>query len=132
MRWSISPKWFLAGATLRGRGRASVMPNVIGVRSFFNEKRPDTNNPPIHNVPLEPHDNPVDDHASPANRQGGVRPSRLGGDVRKRQPPGRHNPASRGGRFNKAGGTVRDVVSTPDTLINRYGHPRYAEVVFGR
>ena len=25
--WSISPKWFLAGATLRGWGRASVMPD---------------------------------------------------------------------------------------------------------
>src|SRR5208283_4757523 len=25
--WSISPKWFLAGATLRGWGRASGMPD---------------------------------------------------------------------------------------------------------
>ena len=27
--WSISPKWFLAGATLRGWGRASVMPDPV-------------------------------------------------------------------------------------------------------
>jgi len=27
--WSISPKWFLAGATLRGWGRASVMPAPV-------------------------------------------------------------------------------------------------------
>jgi hypothetical protein len=27
--WSISPKWFLAGATLRGWGRASVIPDPV-------------------------------------------------------------------------------------------------------
>src|SRR5271166_3799659 len=33
--WSISPKWFLAGATLRGWDRASVMPSIIGVEHYW-------------------------------------------------------------------------------------------------
>src|SRR5271157_1586100 len=37
--WSISPKWFLAGATLRGWGRASVicLPESVGQGSLVTE-----------------------------------------------------------------------------------------------